>query len=266
MDYVRANKAAWEEAFEKHQAAYRADPVERLRRDHLFLEPELVAALREISVARKTVAQFCCNNGRELLSVVKMGAEHGTGFDIAENFAEEGRRIAQETGLAADFITTDICAIDETHADRFDVLLITCGALTWFADLDLFFEKVALVLRDGADLVIHEKHPFTDMVAMPREEMFDADFPERVVYSYFKEEPWVESSGADYIGGTTYESKPFTSFSHTYGSIINAMVRNGLMVESLQEFDRDICAGWEHLNGKGIPLSYLMVAQARKGV
>jgi SAM-dependent methyltransferase len=235
-----------------------------LRQGDLFLEPELVDALRGIGVAHKSVAQFCCNNGRELLSVVRMGAEHGTGFDIAENFTEEGRRIARSAGLAADFITTDIHAIDETHGDRFDVMVITCGALTWFADLEPFFEKVALVLRDGAAIVIHEKHPFTDMVALPKEDGFDVDCPERVVYSYFKEEPWVESDGADYIGGTTYESKPFTSFSHTYGSIISAMARNGLMIESLQEYDRDICSAWKHLDGRGIPLSYLMVARARQ--
>lgn len=263
MDYARANKAAWEEAYEKHQAGYDADPVERLREGQLFLGPELVVALRAIGVANKTVAQFCCNNGRELLSVVGMGAEHGTGFDIAENFAEEGRRIAREAGIAADFIATDIHAVDESYADRFDLMIITCGALTWFADLEMFFAKVALVLREGAHLVIHEKHPFTDMVALPREAGFEADCPERIVYSYFKEEPWVETVGADYIGGTTYDSRPFTSFSHTYASIITAMAHNGLMVESLEEYDRDICASWGHLEGKGMPLSYLMLARAR---
>jgi SAM-dependent methyltransferase len=262
MDYVRANKAAWEEAFEAHQAGYRSDPVDRLRQGDLFLEPELVTALREIDVTGKAVAQFCCNNGRELLSVMRMGAEHGTGFDIAENFAEEGRRIAREAELAADFVATDILAVDDAYANRFDVMIITCGALTWFADLDPFFEKVALVLRDGAALVIHEKHPFTDMVALPREDGFEPDCPERVAYSYFREEPWIESGGADYIGGTSYESKPFTSFGHTFGSIINAMTRNGLTVESLHEYDRDICSAWEHLEGRGIPLSYLMVARS----
>ena len=92
MDYVAANKAAWEEAFEKHQAGYAEDPVERLRRGELFLDKSLREALTELDVSGLDVGQFCCNHGRELLSVVQMGASHGVGFDIAENFVAEGER------------------------------------------------------------------------------------------------------------------------------------------------------------------------------
>ena len=263
MDYVTANKAAWEEGFEKHQAGYRGDPVERLRQGEPFLAKALCAALTELDVSGKAVAQFCCNSGRELLSVVRMGAAHGTGFDIAENFIEEGQRLAREADLSADFVATDLHAVDPSYADRFDILIITCGALTWFADLDPFFANVALVLRPGGRLLISEKHPFTDMVAVPHEAAFDASCPERAAYSYFRKEPWVETDGVDYIGNTTYESLPLTSFGHSFGEIISAMARSGLAVDSLQEYEDDICAGWSHLDGKGVPLSYLMHATHR---
>ncbi|MCB7062323.1 hypothetical protein [Enterocloster citroniae] len=33
----------------------------------------------------KTISQFCCNNGRELFSLIQLGAKDGVDFDIAEN-------------------------------------------------------------------------------------------------------------------------------------------------------------------------------------
>jgi|GEM_PF-5145744 hypothetical protein len=89
MDYNKANKEAWEEAFAKHQQGYKEDDAR--------------TALLKIGLEGKTVAQFCCNNGRELLTLLNMGADAGTGFDITENFTNEGRRIKRCGRLIALF-------------------------------------------------------------------------------------------------------------------------------------------------------------------
>ena len=48
----------------------------------------------------KTIGQFCCNNGRELLSLVKCGrAKKGIGFDIAENQVAFANEKAKELNL-----------------------------------------------------------------------------------------------------------------------------------------------------------------------
>ena len=210
------------------------------------------------------MAQFACNNGTELLSMVMMGAAHGAGFDIAESFIAEGRRIASEAGLAAEFVATDIYDIDESYAEQFDLVLVTCGVLSWFPDLDRFFAKVALVLKGGGALVINEMHPYTNMLATKGEDDFEASRPDRVTYSYFKEGvAWVDTNGVDYVGGTTYASKPLYSFSHGFGKVVNAMSGNDLAIQTLTEFDHDVCVEWSHLEGKGMPLSYLLVATKR---
>lgn len=264
MDYNKANKEAWEEAFAVHQAGRKEDPVLRLKRGELVLGAETGAVLAELDLAGKSVAQFCCNNGIELLSLLNMGAAHGTGFDISENFTAEGRRLASGAGLDADFVATDIYDIDDTYADRFDIVLITCGVLSWFPDLERFFDKVALVLKDGGTLVLNEAHPYTNMLAATSEEGYEASRPDQVMYSYFKDGvAWVDTDGVDYIGGTKYPSKPLYSFSHGFGKIVNAMGSNGLTIETLTEFDHDVCVEWSHLEGKGMPLSYLLVATNR---
>lgn len=262
MDYSKANKEAWEEAFAKHQQGYKEDPAERLKRGDLsILEDDTRAALATIGLEGKSVAQFCCNNGRELLTLLNMGATSGTGFDITENFTAEGRRLARAAQLNADFVATNIYAIDNTYAERFDLLLITIGALCWFQDLDRFFAKVALVLKDGGSLLINEQHPYTNMLAMPSEEGYDAERPDQVVFSYFKEEPWVDNDGVDYIGETAYQSKTLYSFSHSFATILNALCTNGLALRSLRELDYDISTSWPHLDRKGMPLSYVLVAE-----
>ena len=95
--YIEGNKAAWEEAFDYRDASWGADIKERIQKDdYPFFNKEMVAALRTIHTEGTVIGQFCCNNGRELLSLVKSGkAAKGIGFDIAENqvaFANEKQR------------------------------------------------------------------------------------------------------------------------------------------------------------------------------
>ena len=99
--YIEGNKAAWEEAFENRDASWGTDITERvLTEDYPFFNEETKSVLKKLHTEGTVIGQFCCNNGRELLSLVKSGkARKGVGFDIAENqvaFANEkapyGRR------------------------------------------------------------------------------------------------------------------------------------------------------------------------------
>ena len=75
-DYVQGNKEAWEEAFDRRSPEWGSDIVETVKTEKLpFLGRELAAELEQLNLTGKTVGQFCCNNGRELLSIVRQGAE-----------------------------------------------------------------------------------------------------------------------------------------------------------------------------------------------
>ena len=84
--YIEGNKAAWEEAFDKRDASWGADISERIQKeDYPFFEKEMADALKNMDTKGKTIGQFCCNNGRELLSLVKSGnASKGVGFNFKE--------------------------------------------------------------------------------------------------------------------------------------------------------------------------------------
>lgn len=264
MDYIKANKEAWEEAFQKHQDGYKLDIAAKiLESESGFLNRDTLKELAAIDLKNKKVAQFCCNNGRELLSVMKLGARSGVGFDIADNFVAEANRLAWKLHFPCEFIATNIYEISDTFQNQFDLLLITIGALCWFQDLDRFFQKAAMVLKDHGIVLINEQHPFVAIIARDGEADFDPNYPKNIVYPYFRTDPWIENNGMDYVGGTVYPSKPFTSFTHPLSSIFNAVIDNGVDILKFQEYDYDISNGFQHLNGEKLPLSYLLLGKKR---
>ncbi len=258
-DYIRKNKAAWEEAFERAGPAWGADVVGRLRGERLpFLSKQLAAAVAQLDLGGKTVGQFCCNNGRELLSVVKHGAERGFGFDLAENQVAFASRAAEELGLPCEFTATDVLELPSRFNNTLDLLLITIGSLTWFHDLSPLFEKAARCLKAGGMVLINEQHPVTNMLAIRGEDNYDETRPASLANSYF-EKTWVENGGMFYMTKKSYRSKAFTSYTHPMSAMLNAAIASGLRIKKLTESEHDLSAGdFADLEDKGIPLSYLL--------
>lgn len=189
-----------------------------------------------------------------------MGAKHGVGFDIAENQILFANMTAKKLQMNCDFIATDILEIDSSYHNTFDYIFITIGALTWFNDLNAFFNKVYNCLKEGGHVFINERHPITDMLAMKGEENYDPVLPTKLVNSYFKKDPWIESNGMEYMSDSSKEYKnTFYSFSHTFEEIFNAIINSGMRIKKLQEFEYDISESFYELNYKGIPLSYILI-------
>ena len=261
--YIEGNKAAWEEAFENRDASWGADIAERVRtEEYPFFNEETKRVLKALPTQGAVIGQFCCNNGRELLSLVKSGgARQGIGFDIAENQVAFANEKARELGLPCAFEAVNIYDIDDRYREQLDVALITIGALCWFDDLDRFFAVVARCMKPGAVIVINEQHPCTNMLATEGDEPFDPKHRTACHYSYFEHE-WTGNEGMYYMTQKTYRSKTFTDYTHPLSEIVSGMCNNGIVVTGLQEFDRDISGGFGALDHSGFPLS--MILQGRK--
>ena len=263
MNYIDANKAAWEEAFDNKDESWGVDIVDRItNEEYPFFEKEMIEVLKKYNVQDKTIAQFCCNNGRELLSLMKNGAKEGFGFDIAENQINFAKETNSKLELNCKFIATNILEIGKEYKNRFDLIIITIGALCWFKDLDTFFAVVSNCLKECGVLMLNEQHPIANMLGAPGEENYNEKEPKNLVNSYFKKE-WIENNGIHYITKKSYKSKTFTSFSHSLSEIIRALCKNSVFIYNMQEFDYDISSMFEHLNNKGIPLSYIIEAKKK---
>lgn len=260
MNYFQGNKEAWEEAFDHKRPGWGEENHLRLLREELpFFWPAVADELRAMDFRGKTVAQFCCNNARELLSLMGLGPAEGVGFDIAENILAQGRETAEKAGITnCRLVACNLLDIPEGYHGAFDFIFFTIGALTWFEDLRPLFQKVGRCLKPGGTLLIHEAHPVMNMLPLPGEAGFDENRLNQIAYSYFRREPWVESEGMGYMS-ETYPSKTFISFSHTLSDILNAVSSSGLRLTKFNEYDYDIGLS-DAYDGKGFPLSYLLTA------
>ena len=263
--YIAGNKAAWEEAFDNRDASWGADMIERIQNeDYPFFNKETKNVLKQINTEGKVIGQFCCNNGRELLSLVKSGkAKKGIGFDIAENQVAFANEKAKELQLPCVFDAVNIYDIDSRYGEQFDVVIITIGALCWFDDLNRFFAVVAKCMKPGAVIVINEEHPCKNMLAAEGEELFDPEHRMECRYSYFEHE-WTGNEGMFYMTHKKYRSKTFTDYSHPMSEIISGMCGSGIVVTGLQEFDYDISGGFTALDHHGYPLSMIIQGQKIK--
>lgn len=259
-DYIEANAQAWAEAQPKLSAQRQAELRERFRRPgYSCLDAVETAALERIGVAGKSVAQLCCNNGRELISVVNLGAARGVGFDIVEAFLAEGRELAGLAGADCEFHAGDVLAVPAGFDAAFELVLITVGALSWLPEPSPLFAVARRLLKAGGHVVVHEQHPLCDVFTPGDAEPF------RVRHSYFRTEPFVIETGLDYIGNVHYASKRSYWFHHKLSDIVMACIDNGLGIERFEEHPHDI--GGDHgalAQGDGIqlPLSYVLVARA----
>ena len=261
MDYINNNKDAWEEAFECRRHNWGDDNYKTLINEKFpFLNADVVKELEKMDLSGKTIAQFCCNNGRELLSMMQLNPSYGVGFDIAENIIEQAKYTARKANITnCDFVATNIFDIDESYYNKFNFIFFTIGAITWFKDLTLLFEKVSKCLKPNGLVLINDFHPFMNMLPLPGEDDFDEANLNKIAYSYFRKEPWIENTGMGYMT-PQYESKTFISFSHTLSDIVNSLVTTGIAIKKLNEYNYDVGMTNAYDN-KGYPLSFILLAQ-----
>lgn len=261
-EYIKGNKEAWEEAFDLRDASWGADITERIRQeDWPFFNEDTKNTLKKLNVEGKVIGQFCCNNGRELLSWVKNGkAGKGIGFDIAENQVVFAGQKAEELNLPCEFAAVNIYDIGDEYRELFDAVIITIGALCWFRDLKRFFEIVAKCMKKDAVIVINEQHPCTNMIAVEGDEPYDPDHKLECHYSYFSHE-WTGNEGMYYMTQKSYASKTFTDYTHPLSEIITAMCENGILITGLREFDYDISGGFEKIDHSAYPLSMILTGK-----
>lgn len=256
-DYTAANRAAWEEVADIHARHNQARLIEAFGQPGFSsLDDIATDLLNRLSVTGKDVAQVCCNNGIELLSIKNMGAARCVGFDGAQGFLNQGREIAATAGQPVEFVCCDAYDIPTAYHHNFDFVVITIGVLSWMPDIDGFFASVEALLKPGGALFIYEHHPIVEMF-----EPGAAEDPVEWELSYFLDAPYVDDSGLDYYGGETYDATPNVSFIHKLSDIFMAGIKTGLVVEHFEELPKHISNTWynvEH-SGIGVPMSFTLV-------
>ena len=260
------NREAWNEALRYHQKARNNSLQEGFRNpnfttfnrdcDHI-----LIKIINEINLKDKIIAQLPCNNGRELLSLIKFGAKKGIGFDISDVAISEAKELATISKLDVDFFRTNILDIDDTYTDTVDFIYISEGSLQWFSSLTDYFKIVAKLLKHNGKILIFEMHPFAyyfEQIDEPKKDITLDDF-----ISYFEKGPYSCKNGLDYVGQKQYEAKECCWYMHKFSDIINAIICNDLEIEKIEEYNVEMANNEKASNLEKFPLSYTIIGKKK---
>lgn len=257
QEYTKLAKTAWNEVAPIHWKTSHTLPGELTDPNRLFLTELHQKELRRIGVEGADVAQFNCNNGRELVSIARMGAERTIGFDISEEFIRQAKIFAEAADVSSEFVVSDIYEIPYNYNGVFDIVVVTAGALCFMPDLKQYFDVAKRLLKTGGYLNIYESHPATEMFLKDRNR---GDQPLKIVRSYFDDKPLRHTTGLDYVGGTTYDAEEIYYFHYKLDDVIMSALRLGFKLENFQETQEDISQAFRSLERSELapPLSYML--------
>jgi len=216
-------------------------------------------------VAGRAVLHLQCHFGLDTLSLARMGARV-TGVDFSEPAVTLARSLAEEVGLEARFVQSDVYELTRVLHEQFDVVFTSYGALSWLPDIPEWGRVVARFLRPGGTFVIAENHP---MAGCFREEDGRLDLS----WSLFSAEPRELTTTRTYADlDRVHTPRPSYQWPWTVAGMASALIDAGLRVERLRELP--LCSwrpfaqmtlddeGWWRLPGDPLPL--LVVCRAVK--
>ena len=259
------NRAAWNQALKYHQKA---------RRNSLqigFEKPDfttfnrdcddiVLTKLKDIDFAGKTISHIPCNNGRELLSIMKLGAKEATGFDISDIAITEARQLAEIAKLNVKFIRTNILEIGEEYNGFFDFIYISEGSLQWFPDLNEYFSVISRLLKKNGNILIVEMHPFAYFF----ENGFDSENPSfDNLTPYFEKGPYNYEYGIDYVGGVQYKATECFWYMHKMSDILNSILHNSIEILEFSEYNLEMANNPDAKVFDKFPLSYILTGKKK---
>lgn len=227
-DHTAANRANWN-AWTRINAASTHYDVAGFKAGRSSLKPLEIEEVGE--VAGKTLLHLQCHFGLDTLSWARRGALV-TGVDFSDEAIVLARSLADEVGLAARFICSDLYALPEVLDERFDIVFTSYGVLFWLRDLGRWAEVVARYLKPGGVFYIAELHPFANV--------FDND---EGVTELRPRWPYTHAAGPvpNEVQGTYADPQDeFRAVEYCWsfglGEVITAVIAAGLRIEWVHEF------------------------------
>jgi SAM-dependent methyltransferase len=235
-DYVRLNRANWDDRAPIHAAATDYE-VQSFLDDPAHLSGVVRFDLPRLGeVTGLDGVHLQCHIGTDTISLARLGARM-TGLDLSGASLAEARLLADATNTDVDYVESDVYAAPVALGDRtFDLVYVSLGALCWLPSVDRWAAVVDALLRPGGRLFIRDTHPMLNALDAESGQLVSRE-------SYFEgSEPFVWDEGVTYVGRAEGEDRAITntvthSWNHGLGETVTALLRRGLVVTLLEEHD-----------------------------
>ena len=124
---TEGNRLAWDETATRHREQPQWEQLKSRFSNPTFstFDETITNVLNELPIQGKSVVQVGCNNGRELLSAMALGANVGFGIDQSGKFIEQADELTRISGRNCNYINANIYDLPVSVPTDFDCLLYT---------------------------------------------------------------------------------------------------------------------------------------------
>ncbi|MGB0432035.1 MAG: class I SAM-dependent methyltransferase [Bacteroidia bacterium] len=228
MDYSKSfaqiNKESWNKRTEVHFDSEFYDNKTFIEGRNSLNDIEL-QYLQNIKV--KSVLHLQCHFGQDTISMSRMGASKAVGVDLSNRAVEKARELATTCGTNTEFICCNVYDLPKHLNEQFDIVFTSYGTISWLPDINKWAALVNQFLKPGGQFVFAEFHPAVWMM--------DEDF-KTIKYRYFNSDAIVDDEGTYTDGAESINTKN-VSWNHGMAEVIGALLKEGLTLKDLQEFD-----------------------------
>ena len=186
------------------------------------------------SVEGRTLLHLQCHFGLDTLSWARLGATV-TGADFSAPAIEAARSLADELGIPARFVRSDLYELPAVLDGTFDIVYTSRGVLGWLPDIGRWARVVAQYVRPGGCFYVTEIHP----IANAFENMDVAPGELKLSYPYWEHAQPLRFEVTGSYADRDAPTGPLVEhgWDHSLGEIVTALIEAGLVIDFLHEFD-----------------------------
>ncbi|MBB2148770.1 class I SAM-dependent methyltransferase [Pedobacter gandavensis] len=223
-NYLEINRQSWNARTTAHLESDFYD-VEGFLKGNSSLKPVELAMLGDIR--GKSILHLQCHFGQDSISLAKMGAKV-TAVDLSDQSIASAKELAKKSASLVNFICCDIYQLPNHLNEQFDIVFTSYGVISWLPDLDKWAKIISRFLKPRGKLIFVEFHPVVWM--------FDDNF-EKIAYNYLNSGAILETETGTYANKKAEITQEYVMWNHGLGEVINALIKNNMEINSLDEFD-----------------------------
>ena len=228
-EYISLNRAHWDEVTPLHVASEFYD-LTSFKAGRSTLKPVERAEVGD--VRGKSLLHLQCHFGMDTLSWAREGAVV-TGADFSRPAIEKARSLAQELGIEARFIESNIYDLPGALSGDFDIVFASYGVLCWLPDFPAWARVAASYVKPGGIFYLVDGHPL--YMAMDDS---DQNGALTLLFPYLssgRPTDYPETDGSYAATEARLTHRRTANFPHGLGEIATSLVEAGLQIEFLRE-------------------------------
>ncbi len=193
-----------------------------------IVEKPAMFSLLGSSLFGKKILDLGCGYGEHLAYYQSLGASYLVGIDLSLNMINKATELFknQNNNVKYSFYHQSMMDLESISEDDFDIIT-SSYAFHYIDDFDLLLSNIRNKLKPNGTLIFSQEHPVTTCHKQGKR-WEKNDKKEQICYrlNHYRQQGLRERN---------WFNKSFKTYHRTFSSIINALIKNGFMIEKVLE-------------------------------